>query len=763
MSDPAAPNPDGFSARYSFPLDPFQLEAVQELFTGGSVMVAAPTGTGKTVVAEAAVFRASQRGRRALYTSPIKALSNQKFRDLRLEYGDDVGLMTGDVVENAAGTILVMTTEVVRNMLLQRPREFADVDCIIFDEVHFLSDPARGTTWEEAIICAPQHVQLVCLSATVSNAGQVADWISEVHKPIRLITHRKRSVPLEHFYFMENRLLPLIDASGRPTKRLQGIGGENRRGIRTRNMPWSRDRRGDGRQEPRPADVVRRLRNEGLLPAIYFFFSRRDCERAAETCTMLGLTGAGQGDEIRRLLDERLGALPEEDRALSQVVSLQRLLPLGVGFHHAGLLPVLKVLVEELFNRALLQVVFATDTLSLGINMPAKTVIVGELTKFDGESRRPLTPNEYQQLTGRAGRRGLDERGFAVVPYSPWTEVEEVLAIGTGELLPIESTFTLRYNTVLSLWDAGPNPTERLAHLFASSLREYQLDDQLKALGDELNGIRHELHTLPKEELARPAHGRDARRFRGKRYASHYSHRDLLQDKHAELEQELLRSRQAKRNRARRTLRALERVLDHLGYLRDGRPTGKAAALRELFDGNGLILSEAVARGVFKDAEPAELIEVLSWFCYDRDKAFYNRFRIPPRVWELLQRLERIQDNVFRAESDAGLTLTPGFGNVFSGIAYAWCQGLEFAELLSGIGLPEGDVMLTFNKTLDLSRQLRDAVAVVDAQSPLLDTLKDGERLMRRGIVALCVNPSVPIVPTTSELDDDPVLDSTRT
>jgi superfamily II RNA helicase len=513
-------------------------------------------------------------------------------------------------------------------------------------------------------------------------------------------------------------------------------------------MGWSRDRKGEGRPEPRPPDVVRRLRADGLLPGIYFFFSRRDCERAAESCATLDL-GAADAAAIAAFVDERLGALPAEDRSLGQVVALRRLLPLGVGFHHAGLLPVLKVLVEELFNRGLLQVVFATDTLSLGINMPAKTVVVGELTKFDGESRRPLTPNEYQQLTGRAGRRGLDERGVAVVPYSPWVEVEEVLAIGTGDLLPIESTFTLRYNTVLNLWDAGPNPTERLAHLFASSLREYQLDDDMKALQDELGAIRIELNTLSKEQLAEPARGKEARKLRGRRYANRYTRRDLLQDRFAELEQELLRARQAKRNRARRTLRSLERVLDQFAYLRDGRPTEKAAGLRELFDGNGLILTEALARGVFRQAEPAEIMEVLSWFCYDRDKSFYNRFRIPPRVWEMLQRLERVQDAVLRAESDAGLALTPGFATLFSGIAYAWCQGIEFGELLSGIELPEGDVMLTFNKTLDLGRQLRDAVAAVDPTSELIDTLAAGERLMRRGIVALCCNVGVP----TAELD----------
>jgi ATP-dependent RNA helicase HelY len=742
VSEPSAA---AFARRYPFELDEFQRDAIEVLAGGASVMVAAPTGIGKTVIAEYAVYRARERGRRAFYTTPIKALSNQKYRDFLAQYGGEaVGLMTGDVVENPGGRILVMTTEVVRNMLLQRPEEFGDVDCIVFDEVHFLSDPIRGTTWEEAIICAPRHVQLVCLSATVSNAGQVADWISEVHRPIKLIVQKRRAVPLEHFYYLEGELVPMIDQRGRPVADLRGIGGELRRGVRTRGMGWTRDRRGESRAEPMPAEVLRKLRGEGLLPALYFFFSRRDCERAAETCAFLGLARGPAQTEIRRRVDEKLAVLSEGDRRLNQVMTLRRLLPLGVGFHHAGLLPVLKILVEELFNQGLLQVVFATDTLSLGINMPAKTVVIGELTKFDGEQRRPLTPNEYQQLTGRAGRRGIDTRGVAVVPYSPWVAAEEALEIATGDLLPIESAFTLRYNTVLNLWDPGPKPTERLSRLFDSSLREFQLDDELKAIQEEMAAIQHELRTAPKSELSQPAHGRDARRLRDHRWASQYTRRDLLQDRIAELEQESLRTRQEKRSRAKRTLRSLERILEQFRFIEDGRPTRKAAALRELFDANGLILVEALARGVFRDADAADLVEVFSWFCYDRDKAFYNHFRLAPELWDVRERIERIQDEVLRAEAENGLRLTPGFSLAFSGIAHAWCRGAEFDELLAGVSLPEGDIMLTFNKTLDLMRQMRDAASALERQEQLVRMLDEGEVLMRRGIVALCCSVGLP-------------------
>jgi ATP-dependent RNA helicase HelY len=268
--------------------------------------------------------------------------------------------------------------------------------------------------------------------------------------------------------------------------------------------------------------------------------------------------------------------------------------------------------------------------------------------------------------------------------------------------------------------------------------------------------LQHELRTTPKTELAKPAHGRDARRLRGHRWASHYTVGDLLKDRFAELEQESLRVRQAKRSRARQTLRSLERILEQLRFIEDGRPTRKAAALRELFDANGLILVEALARGVFRDADAADLVEVFSWFCYDRDKAFYNHFRLPPELWDIRERIERIQDEVLRAEAETGLTLTPGFSLAFSGIAHAWCHGVEFDELLAGASLPEGDIMQTFSKTLDLMRQMRDGARALERQEAFLQTLEEGDRLMRRGIVALCCSvglPSPPPEPDEAALD----------
>jgi len=479
-----------FEAAYPFELDGFQSEAIRHLAAGKSVLVAAPTGTGKTVVAEYGVFRAYWAGRRSIYTTPIKALSNQKYRDLRRCYGEDVGLMTGDVVENPQARILVMTTEVLRNILLQTPGDLDDVACVVFDEIHYLSDPERGTVWEEAIICCPPHVQLVCLSATVSNAGEVAAWLASVHGEIELVVHRERTVPLEHYYYLDGQLNLFLDASGRQVRQFPGVGGESRRALRLNGWRENRQSQGQVRPEPAAPEVVQKLKREGLLPCIYFLFSRRDTEVAAENCAGHVLAEGRAREQIVERVRAYLDRLAPEDRRLRQVQMLAWLLPRGVAFHHAGMLPVLKVLVEELFNAGLIGVVFATDTLALGINMPAKTVVVGAFTKYDGESRRPLIPNEYQQLTGRAGRRGMDARGVAVVPYSPWVAFDEVAAVARGELLPIRSAFNLRYNTVLNLW--GADGLKRVVGVASKSLRQFQI-------GNEISGSAQTIRQLGRE------------------------------------------------------------------------------------------------------------------------------------------------------------------------------------------------------------------------------------------------------------------------
>ncbi|CAA9583052.1 MAG: FIG005666: putative helicase, partial [uncultured Thermomicrobiales bacterium] len=358
----------------------------------------------------------------------------------------------------------------------------------------------RGTTWEESIILCPEHIQFVCLSATVSNAGEIAAWIGRTHRPITLVTHTERAVPLALSYFLDGELRLVIDHTGRQVANFARTGGEIRR--RGGGSPGGQNA---ARVEPHPNDIVRALRADGLLPAIYFLFSRRDCERYADLCAGLRLDFVGGGGagateesraEIERVIEAHLGQMSRADRQLDQVQGIARLAWRGIAYHHAGLLPILKQLVEQLFVRGLIGAVFATDTLALGVNMPARAVVVGRMSKWDGQRSRPLIPNEFQQMAGRAGRRGLDEEGHVVVPYSPYIGFDETLAIATGPLHPIRSAFKVRYNTVLNLWD--PPRGERVRLLLSRSLAEFQSARRIRDLEDEAAEVAARAAGIPR-------------------------------------------------------------------------------------------------------------------------------------------------------------------------------------------------------------------------------------------------------------------------
>ena len=487
-----------FESHYPFALDAFQRQAIETLLSGDSVMVAAPTGTGKTVVAEFGVWEAFKRTGRVIYTTPIKALSNQKYRDLRAIYGDQVGLLTGDVSENRDARVVIMTTEVLRNMLLQTPWDLDDVDTVIFDEIHYLADPERGTTWEESIILCPDHVQLICLSATINNADEIAAWISRTHRPIR--SSPTPSAPCRWRSTTSSTASSIWWSTTRGSRcgTFPHTGGELRRQAARGGFARRRAERSTPEMdEPQPREIVDALAAKDMLPAIYFLFSRNDCQAFAERLAVMrpeSRHAERQVGLIDQTIEAILAGMRPEDRELQQVQTITALARKGIGFHHAGLLPILKQLVEVLFTRGLMEVVFATDTLALGINMPARTVVIGRMSKWDGRRRRMLIPNEFQQMAGRAGRRGMDPFGHVVVPYSPWFTFRETLEIATGELHPVQSAFAIRYNTVLNLWD--PPLGERVRALLQQSLAQFQssqrirdLEDQIIALGEEIDRI----------------------------------------------------------------------------------------------------------------------------------------------------------------------------------------------------------------------------------------------------------------------------------
>jgi ATP-dependent RNA helicase HelY len=482
----AYPAVTDFAGQYSFDLDQFQIDACRALEDESSVLVCAPTGAGKTVVGEFAVFLALAAGQKCYYTTPIKALSNQKFNDLVDRHGArSVGLLTGDNSINADAPIVVMTTEVLRNMLYAGSDALTGLGYVVMDEVHYLGDRFRGAVWEEVLIHLPDSVRLVALSATVSNAEEFGDWLVTVRGDTRVIVHEQRPVPLWQHMLAGSRLFDLFPDSGStsaPTSQPPAVNPELRHYLteRTRNFeigPRGRDRRRrPGWRPPHRPDVVTRLDREGLLPLITFIFSRVGCDAAVRQCIQAGLwlTDPDERDEITALVEHRTVGIPAEDLEVLGYWEWLDGLRRGVAAHHAGLIPVFKETVEELFVRGLVRAVFATETLALGINMPARSVLLERLTKFNGETHADITPGEYTQLTGRAGRRGIDVEGHAVVLWGPDIDLARVAGLASTRTYPLRSSFRPSYNMAVNL--VGQMGRSAARALLDASFAQFQAD-----------------------------------------------------------------------------------------------------------------------------------------------------------------------------------------------------------------------------------------------------------------------------------------------
>jgi ATP-dependent RNA helicase HelY len=483
------------TSRYAFTLDRFQQEALDALDAGNSVLVAAPTGSGKTVVAEYAVGRALDRGQRAFYTTPIKALSNQKFHDLvRVHGADRVGLLTGDNAINGNASVVVMTTEVLRNMIYGRSSSLNDLGVVVLDEVHFLQDTYRGPVWEEVIVHLPVDVALVCLSATVSNANELAAWMTEVRGPTTAVIETKRPVTLHPLYMIGDKsserlhLLPVL-VNGQPNNEAARIDGEAVRG-------WTVGGRTHGKRKlytPKRVEVIERLEAEQMLPAIYFIFSRNACDEAAQSVNAAGLrlTTTIERDRIRLIADEMLGAMDERDLAVLGYNTFMSAMENGIASHHAGMVPLFKEVVEECFVQGLVKVVFATETLAVGINMPARTVVIEKLSKFTGEHHAQLTPGEYTQLTGRAGRRGIDDVGHAVVLWSSFVPFDDVASLAASRSFHLQSAFRPTYNMTANLVRAYSR--DKAVDLLNRSFAQYQADREVVRLHSRLDRRRESL------------------------------------------------------------------------------------------------------------------------------------------------------------------------------------------------------------------------------------------------------------------------------
>ncbi|MCW2521865.1 MAG: box helicase domain protein, partial [Frankiales bacterium] len=494
-----------FRAEYSFELDDFQLQAGRALEDGYGVLVCAPTGAGKTVVGEFAIHLALAQGLKCFYTTPIKALSNQKYNDLVARHGAAaVGLLTGDNAINPHASIVVMTTEVLRNMLYVGSTSLTGLGYVVMDEVHYLGDRFRGAVWEEVIIHLPDAVRLVSLSATVSNSEEFGDWLVEVRGDTKVIVHEQRPVPLWQHMLVGNRLFdlfasepsegpgtPEVGAGEAAVGKKVWVDPDLRRYIRERMRvdeltdrsrsahSRSRDRtrsHGVRWRPPYRSDVIARLDREGLLPAITFIFSRAGCDAAVKQCVSAGvrLTTDEERQEIRAVAEERTASLAPDDLDVLGYWEWLEGLQRGVAAHHAGMIPAFKEAVEELFVRGLVRMVFATETLALGINMPARTVLLERLVKFNGEGHVDLTAGEYTQLTGRAGRRGIDIEGHAVVLWSPEVDPEQVAGLASTRTYPLRSSFRPSYNMAINLVSQVGRANAR--QLLESSFAQFQAD-----------------------------------------------------------------------------------------------------------------------------------------------------------------------------------------------------------------------------------------------------------------------------------------------
>jgi ATP-dependent RNA helicase HelY len=486
-----------FQGLYDFDLDFFQVDACRALENGHGVLVAAPTGSGKTIVGEFAVHLALAGGQKCFYTTPIKALSNQKYADLVRRYGaDKVGLLTGDNTINGEAPIVVMTTEVLRNMLYAGSPTLKGLAYVVMDEVHYLADRFRGAVWEEVIIHLPESVRLAALSATVSNAEEFGEWLQEVRGDTTVIVDEHRPVPLWQHMLAGNRLYDLFVDIDDPNADHAKVNPALRRFALDdlRRTKVNQGRRSGRRREARPqrfrppprSEVIDRLDRAGLLPAITFIFSRAGCDAAVEQCMYSGLrlTSREEAEQIHAHVESRVADIPAEDLDVLGYQSWLAGLERGLAAHHAGMLPTFKEIVEELFTEGLIKAVFATETLALGINMPARTVVIERLVKWNGEMHADLTPGEYTQLTGRAGRRGIDIEGHAVVLWTPGVDPGSVAGLAGTRTYPLNSSFRPSYNMAVNL--VGKVGRERARTLLEESFAQFQADRAVVGLARQL-------------------------------------------------------------------------------------------------------------------------------------------------------------------------------------------------------------------------------------------------------------------------------------
>lgn len=739
---------------FNFELDDFQKEAINYIEEGKSVVVCAPTGAGKTCIAEAAIQLAIQNNNRIFYTTPLKALSNQKYHDFSKKYGiENTGLLTGDTSINRDAKIVVMTTEVFRNMLYGTTfgsvkDNLKDVKYVVLDEVHYMNDESRGTVWEESIIYCPTNIQIIALSATVQNSSQLTDWINTVHSETKHVFTDFRPVPLRFYYYDSSKphtILPLMTPTG---------------ALNSKIKPESRYKYFNAKTQPKNpmADIVEVLHQKDMLPCIYFTFSRRKCDENALQCKKLELLTKEESIEIEKYIDEYL----KDNMYLFNSPQLE-LIKKGVAPHHAGLLPGLKNLIERLFQKGLIKVVFATETLAAGINMPARTTIISSISKRTDDGHRLLTANEFLQMSGRAGRRGMDEIGYVVIVGTPFQTPDEVYNLATSSSNPLESKFEPCYSMVLNLLqrfslDEAKELILKTFGYFSSSDRLLPLINELKRYEENISEMKKfrchnnltsddlvefikyknlyiEYRTILKTLKKQNKNGKNQKeitqfaaktkeilhKFQSfgcndcKVYKKHRKDLELIQ-RFEKKARQLKKDIDFQKDVYWQKFLAHKKVLEVMGHLKDDYPTEIGKITMGLRCENELYISEILKSGVLSGLGPIELASVV---CAITSEEIRNKDGIitsPPssNVRKVLSKIKDIKRKIFMVERDFNLQNEMNLHSHFSGLIEKWVssnliednnQTKTWNELFEDNEFSEGDVVRAFKRTIDLLRQ----------------------------------------------------------
>lgn len=790
-----APSIQSFANLLKFPMDLFQEQACAALAKGKGVLVAAPTGAGKTIVGEFAIHLAIEKNQKVFYTTPIKALSNQKFAELTKRYGADrVGLLTGDSNQNSDAQIVVMTTEVLRNMIYANSTSLITLGYVVMDEVHYLADRFRGAVWEEVILHLPKDVKIVSLSATVSNAEEFGAWLDEVRGDTEIIVSEIRPVPLNQHVLFGDELLELFDQSSKDLRVNPELAQMHATKMRSPINKPQRGRRNDhGNQRNHfkqihrisKPEIVEILEEEDLLPAIFFVFSRAGCEAGVKACQSYNvrLTTTEEKQEIRRLAEEKCYNIPEEDLSTLGYFEWLSGLERGVAAHHAGMLPAFKEVVEELFLRKLVKVVFATETLALGINMPARTVVLERLDKFNGEGRVNLTPGEYTQLTGRAGRRGIDTQGHSVIQWGANLDPNSVAGLASKRTYPLVSPFRPTYNMSVNLLEAFGR--ERAREVLETSFAQFQADRSVVGLA---RGIREKQVSLEGYEKAMECHqgdfidyvkirreiseieralsasrvrserGKDLRQSKGRHLQeqrlnqlkrdlrSHPCHSCSERESHArwgerwyKLSQELegiIAQIEGRTNQVAKTFDKICDMLTDLNYIKttdgDFEVLEAGKTLARIYGDRDLLVSECLREGVWNNLDAAGLAAMAAALVYEarRDEEWEPRLpkgnfaeimQQTTEIWEDLEDLARSHKLGHTSTLDLSLALP----------IHRWAKGARLDSVLDSADLLAGDFIRWTKQIIDLLDQIAQV-----AQPELAATAKAATDQVKRGIVA---------------------------